>query len=204
MVAIVAVVKNKEVCVDCVTLSLNMQLETSRLVLRRWTEADAPHLFRYAQDPAVGPIAGWPPHQSEEESLGVIRQVFTGLECYALCLKPGLEPVGTIELILCGQTRLTERADECELGFWLGHPFWGRGYMPEAVRRILRHAFEDLGMSTIWCAYYEGNLPSRRVQEKCGFRYHSTQAQCPVPLLNTIRTAHINRLSRQDWAAMQD
>ena len=41
---------------------------------------------------------------------------------------------------------MTERDDECELGYWLGKPFWGRGYMPEAAREILRHGFEDLGI----------------------------------------------------------
>ena len=44
-------------------------LETERLLLRKWTEEDADSLFEYAKDPEVGPIAGWPPHRSREESL---------------------------------------------------------------------------------------------------------------------------------------
>ena len=39
-----------------------MQLETTRLILRPWTEADAPELYKYAKDERIGPIAGWPPH----------------------------------------------------------------------------------------------------------------------------------------------
>ena len=62
-----------------------MILTTERLVLRRWTEADAESLFEYAKDPDIGPIAGWPPHKSVEESLEVIRNVFNGTECYAIC-----------------------------------------------------------------------------------------------------------------------
>jgi len=54
-------------------------LETERLILRRWEESDAENLFLYAKDPDVGPIAGWPPHQSEEESLDVIRNFFARL-----------------------------------------------------------------------------------------------------------------------------
>ena len=42
-------------------------LETERLVLRRWEDGDASDLYEYAKDPDVGPIAGWPPHQSIEE-----------------------------------------------------------------------------------------------------------------------------------------
>lgn len=52
-----------------------IKLETDRLLLRKWTEADAQSLFEYAKDADVGPIAGWPPHKSVEESLDVIRNV---------------------------------------------------------------------------------------------------------------------------------
>ena len=62
-------------------------METERLILRRWTDADADSLFEYAKNPAVGPIAGWPPHKSIEESKEVIRNVFNGAECYAICEK---------------------------------------------------------------------------------------------------------------------
>ena len=56
-------------------------MKTKRLVLRKWTEADAESLYEYAKDSEVGPIAGWPPHKSVEESLDVIRNVFNGPEC---------------------------------------------------------------------------------------------------------------------------
>lgn len=62
-------------------------LETKRLILRKWTETNADSLFEYAKNPDVGPIAGWPPHKSVAESLGVIRNVLNGKECYAICEK---------------------------------------------------------------------------------------------------------------------
>ena len=65
-----------------------MTLETERLILRRWEEADAEALYAYARDPDVGPIAGWPAHTSVEESRGVIKNVLNGKECYAVCIKP--------------------------------------------------------------------------------------------------------------------
>ncbi|MDO4306475.1 MAG: GNAT family N-acetyltransferase, partial [Eubacteriales bacterium] len=142
-----------------------MILTTERLILRPWTDADAESLFEYASDPDVGPIAGWPPHKNAEESLGVIRNVLTGAECYAICEKGSNKAIGAVELKLNGHTDMTESDDECELGYWLGKPFWGRGYMPEAAAELIRHGFEDLGMTTIWCGYYDGNNKSRRVQE---------------------------------------
>ena len=55
-------------------------IETARLILRPWKEDDAESLFRYAHDPEVGPIAGWPPHTSVENSLEIIRTVFSAPE----------------------------------------------------------------------------------------------------------------------------
>ena len=58
-------------------------LATQRLILRRWEDSDAESLYEYARNPDVGPIAGWPAHQSIEESRAVIRNVFNGKEAYA-------------------------------------------------------------------------------------------------------------------------
>jgi len=178
-----------------------MSLYTERLILRPWKETDAESLYEYAKDPDIGPIAGWPAHKSVEESLDVIKNVFTGRECYAICEKENGKAIGAIELKLNGHTDMTERDDECELGYWLGKPFWGRGYMPEAVREILRHGFEDLGMSIIWCGYYEGNSKSKRVQEKTGFCYHHTCNEVPVPLMNEVRVGHTNYMTKEQWSS---
>ena len=103
-----------------------MTLKTERLILRRWEDNDAESLFEYAKDPDVGPIAGWPAHQRIEESRDVIKNVFNGKEAYAICLKTDNIAIGAIELKLNGHTDMTEQDDECELGYWLGKPFWGR------------------------------------------------------------------------------
>ena len=174
-------------------------LETQRLILRRWEESDAEDLYRYAGDPAVGPIAGWPPHRSVEESRAVIREVFSGAEAYAVCRREDGRAIGAIELKLNGHSDLANRDDACELGYWLGRPYWGRGLIPEAARALLRRAFEELGMREVWCAYYEGNDRSKRVQEKLGFRYQWTSEGLDVPLLHETRTGHVNRMTREDW-----
>ncbi|MFV0362717.1 MAG: hypothetical protein ACK5LL_06470 [Suipraeoptans sp.] len=57
-------------------------------MLRNWTEKDAESLFTYAKDPDIGPIAGWPPHKSKEESHGIVRNVLNRAECYAICEYP--------------------------------------------------------------------------------------------------------------------
>lgn len=177
----------------------NTTIKTERLVLRPWRETDAESLYKYAKDPDVGPAAGWPPHGSVAESCEIIRNVLNGAECYAICEKEHDVAIGSIELKLNGHTDMTERDDECELGYWLGKPFWGRGYMPEAANEMLRRAFEDLGMTRVWCGYYDGNAKSKRVQEKLGFVYRHTCEEVPVPLMNEVRVGHTNVMTKEHW-----
>ncbi len=176
-----------------------MILETKRLILRPWKDSDAADLYRYAQDPDVGPSAGWPPHKDIEESRKIIQTVFCGRECYAICLKTDGAAIGCIELMLNGHTQKAKSDDECELGYWLGKPYWGRGIVPEAASELLRHGFKDLGMKTVWCGYYDGNDRSRRVQEKLGFRHQWTVKDETVPLLREKRISHVNSLTREDY-----
>ena len=176
-----------------------MILQTERLILRPWQEDDAESLYKYASDPEVGPNAGWPPHKSVEDSREIIRNVLSVPETYAVCLKENGVAVGSIGLKTGDATDMTDREDECELGYWIGQPFWGQGLIPEASREILRHAFEDLGMSAVWCGYYDGNTKSRRVQEKLGFVYHHTTEGLEVRLMNEIRTGHVMLMTRETW-----
>lgn len=143
-----------------------MNLETERLILRSWDEGDAEELYRYAQDPDIDPIAGWPPHTSVEDSRGIIRDVLSAPETYAVVLKE------------------------------TGKPYWGMGLIPEASRELIRHGFDDLGLSGIWCGNFEGNARSERVQEKLGFSYVRTDHDVLCKLLGEKRTLRVSYLSR--------
>ena len=174
-------------------------LKTGRLILRAWREEDAPSLFEYAKDPAVGPAAGWPPHTSVENSREIIRTVLSAPETYAVCLKEDDWAIGSVGLMSGGRSNLDLPESEGEIGYWIGAPFWGMGLIPEAVRELTRHAFHDLGLTTLWCGYFDGNEKSRRVQEKCGFVYHHTNRNVYWALMGDVRTEHITRLTREEW-----
>ncbi len=174
-------------------------MENDRICLRAWTEDDAPECYRYAKDPLVGAIAGWPAHTSIEDSLKVIRDIFMKPEIYAIILKETGLPIGCIGLMMGERSTLTDKPDECEIGYWLGVPYWGQGIMPEAVNLLLRRAFMDLGMNKVWAGYYDGNERSKRVQEKCGFHYIRTTEKVDVPLLHETRKCHVNCLPRDEW-----
>ena len=156
-----------------------MILETERLILRPWEETDVEECYKYAKDPRVGPIAGWPVHTSEGDSRQVIRNVLMVPETYAIVLKETGLPIGSIGL---HHNDLAVKEDEAELGYWLGVEYWGQGFMPEAARELLRHAFLDLNLVRIWCGYYDGNDKSKRVQEKLGFKYQWTTGDTHISL----------------------
>lgn len=181
-----------------------MELYTQRLILRPWEEADAESLFEYARDPRVGPIAGWPAHTDIENSREIIRDVLSADETYAVCLRDDGRAIGSVGLLRGAASNLSLPDNEGEIGYWIGVPFWGRGLIPEACRELIRHAFEDLGLEALWCGYFDGNIKSKRAQEKCGFKYQRTDKDMHWKLMDDIRTEHITRLTKKDWYCEKD
>ncbi len=176
-------------------------LKTARLILRPWRETDAESLYEYARDPLVGPISGWPVHTSVENSREIIRDILSAERTWAVTVRPSDEAVGSIGLKVGTASNLLLPADEAEIGYWIGQPFWGRGYIPEATREVIRYAFDDLGMEVLWCGWFDGNDKSRRVGEKCGFRHLRTEKKY-WPLIDATVTQHISRLTKQEWRRM--
>ena len=173
-----------------------MILETERLIIRPWEEADAEECYKYAKDPRVGPPAGWPAHTSVENTREVIRKFLMGPDSFAIVLKETGLPIGSIGL---HRNDLASGDDESELDYWIGVPYWGQGFAPEASREMLRYAFEDLGLARVWCGYYEGNEKSKRVQEKLGFKHQWVNEKAPVPQMGETRVGHVNLMTREDW-----
>ena len=88
---------------------MDKEIVTERLILRPWQESDAESLYKYARDPEIGPIAGWPPHTSVEDSLNVIRTVFSAPETYAVVSLSGAQESWTEKVctvLKCRQARL--------------------------------------------------------------------------------------------------
>lgn len=145
-----------------------MEIQTRRLLLRPMAEADAPAVYEYSKHPDVGPRAGWKPHGSLAETREIMRAVFLGRDdVWAIVRRADGKLIGSIGLIPDparenGRTRM--------VGYALDAACWGQGYMTEAVRGALRHAFGALSLDLVSATCYPGNPASRRVLEKCGFR----------------------------------
>ena len=174
-------------------------METQRLILRPWIEADAEALYKYAKDPAIGPIAGWPPHTSVENSKDVIRNILSAPETYAVVLKETNEPIGSVGIMFGNGVHSADMKEgDAEIGYWIGVPYWGQGLIPEAVNRLLKRCFEELDIKRVWCGYYDGNIKSRRVMDKCGFKYHHTE-EGKISPLGDEHTEHFTLLTKDDY-----
>ena len=174
------------------------KLETERLILRPWEELDAEILYEYAKDPRVGPIAGWPVHTSVDNSREIIRDVLSADGTYAVTAKGDNRAIGSIGLMVGDESNLGLLETEAEIGYWIGVPFWGRGYIPEAVKTLMKYCFEERGETILWCGHYEGNDKSLRVIKKCGFTYAYSDV-CDVSLMNETRREYLYSITREDW-----
>jgi ribosomal-protein-alanine N-acetyltransferase len=177
-----------------------MRLETDRLILRPFSEQDAADTFAYCKDPRVGPPAGWPPHKSLEETLEIIRTVFSQPHVFAVVERESGRVIGSVGFV--GRHRTELPGPDEEVGYALSPEFWGRGLMPEAVREILRYGFEQLELETIWCGCYEWNQKSRRVAEKCGFQYRLSDS-CWVEAVGEMCTELHYAITREMWEERQ-
>ena len=171
-------------------------------MLRPWRPEDAPSIARYADDPQVA--------ANLRDVFPCPYQLSDAEEFIRLCRAAEPEQAIFRAIVVDGQAvgsvALTRGTDVCrrsaELGYWLGRPFWGRGYVPEAARVLLQYGFTELEMGAVWCGYYVGNEKSKRVQEKLGFVPHHLRRAAPVPLLGETRDEQINVLTKARWAAL--
>lgn len=172
-------------------------LETHRLLLRPWQETDAERLYELASDPAVGPAAGWLPHTSVGNSRQIIANVLSAPETYAVVLKQTGQVIGSMGIF--ATRALGGRDSDREIGYWIGRPYWGNGYAPEGVKRLIRRCFEDFGCGQVWCAYFDGNDKSRRCMQKCGFTYHHMETDVLWIPTNQRKTEHYTQITRLQW-----
>ena len=148
----------------------NTVIETERLILRPFREDDLDDFFAYASVEGVGEAAGWPHHTSREVSKMVLASFLAEKDVLAVVLKETGQVVGSLGL---HKTTLPAVKDMTakEFGYVLAKDLWGKGLIPEAVRAVIPYAFDTLGCEALTCGHFDFNDRSRRVIEKCGFRY---------------------------------
>ena len=152
----------------------DLTLKTDRLALRPFRESDLQDLYDYAKVDGVGQMAGWLPHKNIEESRKILDMFIREKKTFALEL--GGKVIGSLGIEFYNEkdypefSHLTGR----EIGYVLSKDYWGKALMPEAVNAVIRYLFETEDLDFLICGHFERNARSRRVIEKCGFRYIRT------------------------------
>lgn len=146
-------------------------IETERLVLRPPRMDDAESVFAYARDEEVTRYMMWRPHRSIEETLEYLR----GATAFP---EDGSHLLWAVTLrgddTLRGMIALRPKGHKADVGYVLARPFWGRGYMTEALRAVLEFAFTLPGMYRVWGVCDADNDASARVMEKAGMVFEGT------------------------------
>ncbi|MDR1961659.1 MAG: GNAT family N-acetyltransferase [Gracilibacteraceae bacterium] len=171
-------------------------LRTERLILRAFGHGDLSDLNEYAQSPLVGPMAGWKPHESMEESAEALELFLAADDNWAIVRKDDLKTIGSIGL---PADRKRENDEARMLAYALGAPYWGMGYMAEAAQALLAHAFQDLRLSLVSAYHYPFNQQSRRVLEKTGFKMEGALRRSQKTHNGDILDAVCYSITREEW-----
>ncbi len=161
-------------------------LQTERLTLQALTSADLEDVVRlvgnYDVSKMLVPVAHPYTHAHAQEFLQLDKD-------------GALDALWMIHDAagLCGAVSIGD-----ELGYWLGQPAWGKGYMTEAATAAVSHYFDTRDVAQIQSSYFVGNDASRRVLEKLGFKDVGAQVR-----FSAARQANVlargMRSTREDW-----
>lgn len=149
-------------------------LTTERLTLRPWRESDLEDFYEYASVDGVGQMAGWSPHKDLEESRRILSHFIEGKHVFAL--EHQGKVIGSLGIEEYNEEHYPElhNISGREIGYVLSKAYWGQGLMPEAVQAVIAYLFDREGLDFILAGHFDHNDRSRRVIEKCGFRYVKT------------------------------
>ena len=172
-------------------------LKTDRLTLRPWRQEDLDDLYEYASVDGVGQMAGWLPHESKEKTQMILDNFINGKKTFALELDGKV--IGSLGIETYDPEKHPALADlqGRSIGYVLSKDYWGRGFMPEAVKAVQKYLFEDVGLDFLLISHFVWNGQSRRVIQKCGFQYlqtsiHETRYGSKESTLEYI-------LRKEDW-----
>jgi ribosomal-protein-alanine N-acetyltransferase len=152
-------------------------LETTRLILRPFTVADARDVQRLAGEREIASTTLNVPHPYEdgmaEQWIGTHQEKYERGELvnFAIVRRADNALIGAIGL------RITPQHTHAELGYWLGTPYWNAGYGTEAARAVVAYGFERLGLHRIHASHMTRNPASGRVLQKIGMHYEGCLRQ---------------------------
>jgi RimJ/RimL family protein N-acetyltransferase len=153
------------------------ELRTPHLLLRSIERGDIPAIVRLAGAREIAATTISIPHPyAEGDAQSFLAHADDGFRAgrsviFAITISPGAELCGAVGLAIAPAH---ERA---ELGYWMGVPYWGRGFATEAAGAVMAFGFETLRLHRIFASHFAGNIASKRVLEKIGMRHEGMSPQ---------------------------
>ncbi len=171
---------------------------TDRLVMRKMLPSDDEDMFEYAKNPAVTRYLLWEEHVNKKFThsyLKFIQSQYSAGNFYdwALTLAESGKMIGT-----CGFSSFDESNNAAEVGYVLSPDHWRKGIATEALLRVMRFGFEELGLHRIYARIMEGNTASEAVARKCGMRHEAT-FQSSLLVKGEYRTIKIYAILREEF-----
>lgn len=152
------------------------KIETSRLLLRHPTAADAEAMFsRYASDAEVTRYLGWPRHRSVEDTRAFLQ--FSESEWERWPAGPYLIELRERSGLIGGTGLAFETAFRASTGYVLAKDAWSRGFATEALGAMVELA-PTLGVRRLYAMCHPDHRASWHVLEKCGFERESLMRRC--------------------------
>jgi RimJ/RimL family protein N-acetyltransferase len=191
MVAEAEDTEDESYAIDCPVLA------TERLVMRAPRDSDLEQLVTLADNRHVAEMLARMPHpygKAEGRTFLAMAVSRRAGIVYALTLKDTGTFVG------CAGLNTTDRG--LELGYWIGEPYWKRGYATEAAHALVDLAFQRTSIQVLHASARVINPASRRVIHKCGFQYAGQG------MLNSIVAGQVPveryRLDRKTWNSLRN
>ena len=178
------------------------ELTTDRLTLRKMMVLDTEDMYGYASRPDVTKYLTWHPHPDREytkEYLQYLGNRYAAGMFYdwAVVYEPDCKMVGT-----CGFTSFDCAADSAEVGYVINPEYWGKGIATEALERVMRFGFEELGLHRIEARFIEGNDGSRRVMEHVGMTFEGIHREAMLIKGNYVNIG-VCAVLRSEWEELQ-
>ncbi|MBN1354723.1 GNAT family N-acetyltransferase [bacterium] len=173
-------------------------LYTERLTLRPFTAADAPSVKRLAGEKEIAANTLLIPHPYKDKMAEqwIETHARDFLEdraaVFAITIRETKELTGAISL------NIIREDEKAELGYWIGKPYWNRGYCTEAAARILGYGFRELKLNRIYAVHFLRNPASGRVLEKIGMVFEGCLRQS-VKKWDRFEDLHVYGILAKDY-----
>ena len=169
-------------------------IETARLRLRPYTKADIAGLVPLvgAREVAATTLRISHPYTKKDarEFLALTKE--PGKIWLAITLRRDGRQIGGIGL------RVEKQHQHAELGYWLGVPYWGKGYATEAAQAMVGYGFDVLELHRIFASHFKHNPASGRILEKLGMRYEGCQRE-HLAKLGRFVDSELYGILRHEW-----